>query len=236
MPSVQPGPSLPAIQAALSPPRFQPYLDAAGQNPQLALDLYEWNLELSAAFWEVIAVVEVVTRNAMHDQLTGAYGARWYDNTAILDDRSLRVIREAKRRASRGLPRSTPLSPGKVVSEMSFGAWVALLDQGGHSTAKRRRLRYHDTLWLPALQHAFPNGLAHQKKTNRGLRTVQSLRNRIGHHEKIFNEPFKDTQLTLRALHAHCLDVTGWVSPDAEAWVAASSRVVAVLVQRPAGT
>lgn len=236
MSSVQPGPSLPAIQAALSAPRFQPYLDAAGQNPQLALELYEWNLELSAAFWEVIAVVEVVTRNAMHDQLTGTYGERWYDNTAILDDRSLGVIREAKRRASRGLPKSTPLSPGKVVSEMSLGAWVSLLDQGGYSTSQGRRLRYHDTLWLPALQHAFPGGPAHQRKTNRGLRTVQSLRNRIGHHEKIFNEPFKDTQLTLQALHAHCLEVTGWVSPDAKAWVAGCSRVVAVLAQRPAGT
>jgi hypothetical protein len=202
----------------------------------LALDLYEWNLELSAAFWEVIAVAEVVTRNAMHDQLTGAFGARWYDNTAILDDRSLGVVREAKRRASRGLPRSTPLSPGKVVSEMTFGAWVSLLDQGGHSTTEHRRLRYHDTLWLPALQQAFPGGPAHQKKTNRGLRTVQSLRNRIGHHEKIFNEPFKGTQLSLGALHAHCLDVTGWVSPDAEAWVTASSRVDAVLGQRPAAT
>jgi hypothetical protein len=112
----------------------------------LALDLYEWNLELSAAFWEVVAVVEVVTRNAMHDRVTSAYGARWYDNTAILDDRSLGVIREAKRRASRGLARSTPLSPGKVVSEMSFGAWVSLLDQGGKSTTLNRRLRYHDTL------------------------------------------------------------------------------------------
>lgn len=236
MSSVQPGPSLPAIQAALSAPRFQPYLDAAGQNPQLALELYEWNVELSAAFWEVIAVTEVVTRNAMHDQLTGVYGVHWYDDAAVLDDRSLRVIREAKSNARRGLPKSAPLSPGKVVSEMSFGAWVALLDQGGDSTAKGRRLRYHDTLWLPALQHAFPGGPGHQKKTNRGLRTVQRLRNRIGHHEKIFNEPFKDTKLALPALHAHCLDVTAWASPDAKAWIAASSRVVAVLAERPAGT
>lgn len=138
MSSVQPGPSPPAIQAALSTTRFKPYLDAAGQSPQLALHLYEWNIGLSAAFWEVIVVVEVVTRNAMHDQLATAYGANWYDNNAILDDRSLRVIREAKRRASRGLPKSTPLSPGKVVSEMGSGAWVALLDQGGDSTTEGR--------------------------------------------------------------------------------------------------
>lgn len=97
--------------------------------------------------------------------------------------------------------------------------WVALLDRGGHSTHEGRQLRYHDTLWLPALQHAFPSGPGHQKKTNRGLRTVQSLRNRIGHHEKVFKVPFKDTRLTLPGLHQHCLDVTGWISFDVEVWV-----------------
>ena len=96
----------------------------------------------------------------------------------------------------------------------SFGVWVALLDRGGQSSSQAGRLRYHDTLWAPALQHAFPAGPGHQRKTNRGLRVVQSLRNRVGHHEKIFNEPFKDTQFTLSGLHQHCLQVAGWVSTD----------------------
>jgi len=236
MPPVPPRLPASAVAPVLSVARFQPYLDAAGGSDDLALQLYEWNIAVSAALWEVIAVVEVAVRNAMNDQLTAVCGARWYDNTAVLDDRSLSAVREAKRRAARGVPTASPLSPGKVISEMSFGSWVAFLDQGGRSAAQGRRLRYHDTLWTPALQHAFPAGPGHQRKTNRGLRTIQSLRNRIGHHEKIFNEPFKDTQLTLQALHAHCLDVTRWASPDAKAWVAASSRVIAVLAQRPAGT
>lgn len=177
----------------------------------------------------------MAVRNAMNDQLTAVYGARWYDNTAVLDDRSLSAVREAKRRAARGVPTASPLSPGKVISEMSFGSWVAFLDQGGRSAAQGRRLRYHDTLWTPALQHAFPAGPGHQRKTNRGLRTIQSLRNRIGHHEKIFNEPFKDSGLTLAQLHAHCLDVVGWVSTDAQRWVAGISRVQEVLGHRPLG-
>lgn len=204
--------------------------------PRLALDLYEWNIALSAAFWEVIAVVEVAMRNAMHDHLTNVYGDRWYDNKTILDDRSLNAVREAKRRAARGLARSEQVSPGKVVSEMSFGVWVALLDRGGHSSSQGARLHYHDTLWVPALQHGFPAGPGHQRRTNRGLRVVQSLRNRIGHHEKIFNEPFKDTQFTLSGLHEHCLVVAGWVSTDVEAWIAGTTRVPDVLTRRPAGT
>lgn len=119
---------------------------------------------------------------------------------------------------------------------MSFGVWVALLDRGGQSSAVGRRLLYHDTLWLPALQHAFPAGPGHQRRTNRGLRIVQSLRNRIGHHEKVFKEPFKDTQLTLVELHEHCIDVTGWISADAATWATNISRVPELLDRRPASS
>ncbi len=238
IPTVSPDePGIPAaLHAALSPARLQPYLDACAGDGALALRLYEWNIVVSAAFWEVVAVTEVAMRNVMHDQLTAAYGAHWYDDLGIVDDRSLQVIHEAKRRAARGTPRGTTPTPGKVVSEMSFGAWVSLLDRGGYSTAARRRLHYHDTLWLPALQQAFPAGPGHQRKTNRGLRVVQSLRNRIGHHEKIFREPFKDTGLTLEQLHAHCIEVTGWISADAASMAAEVSRVRDVLTGRPIGT
>lgn len=188
---------------------------------------------MSAAFWEVIVLAEVAMRNAMHDRLSDAYGPVWYDNRTILDDRSLRAIGEAKRRAARGLANGVEPTPSKVVSEISFGVWVALLDRGGQSTAVGQRLRYHDTLWLPALQHAFPAGPGHQRKTNRGVRIVQSLRNRIGHHEKVFKEPFKDSQLTLAELHDHCIHVTGWISADAAAWATSISRVPELLTRRP---
>lgn len=106
--------------------------------------------------------------------------------------------------------------------------------QGRHSTAVGQRLRYHDTLWLPAVQHAFPAGPGHQRKTNRGLRIVQSLRNRIGHHEKIFKEPFKDTDFTLPQRHDHCIAVAGWISTDAANWAAIITRVPPLLERRPA--
>jgi hypothetical protein len=95
MPPAQPG-HLQTIQEYLSPARFQPYLDACDNDPQLALELYEWNVAISAAFWEVIALVEVTMRNAMHDRLTEAYDDRWYDNQSILDDRSLEGSRHRK--------------------------------------------------------------------------------------------------------------------------------------------
>ncbi len=71
----QPGPS--AIEALLSAARLRPYLDACGGDASAAVELYEWNIGVSAAFWEVVVVAEVAMRNAMHDRLSDAYGPTW---------------------------------------------------------------------------------------------------------------------------------------------------------------
>jgi len=39
------------VAPVLSVARFQPYLDAAGGSDDLALQLYEWNIAVSAALW-----------------------------------------------------------------------------------------------------------------------------------------------------------------------------------------
>lgn len=52
----------------LSPPRLEPYLDAAGIM-QDAVRLYRWNVELFGAVYEPLNIFEVVLRNALDDQL-----------------------------------------------------------------------------------------------------------------------------------------------------------------------
>jgi hypothetical protein len=48
-----------------------------------AIALYQWNAEVASAFWAVLGHVEVVVRNAMHEQLAAwsvrRFGeTRWY--------------------------------------------------------------------------------------------------------------------------------------------------------------
>lgn len=57
----QPGPW---VEAWLSAPRFGVYIGAAGGDRRLALDLYEWNAVVSAAFQRDLAYLEVALRNA----------------------------------------------------------------------------------------------------------------------------------------------------------------------------
>jgi hypothetical protein len=57
-------PRIAAISAALSTPRMSRYVATCGNDHARALDLYEWNAEVSAAFMVPMHICEIVLRNA----------------------------------------------------------------------------------------------------------------------------------------------------------------------------
>lgn len=50
-------------------PRFKTYLEEADQDPEKALALYQWNIEVAAAVTSTLAIVEVALRDTMDQQL-----------------------------------------------------------------------------------------------------------------------------------------------------------------------
>ena len=168
-----------------------------------------------------LGVLEVALRNALHGQLTRCYGEAWYDNPAAgLDLGTLERIAKARTELARlGL---VPTS-SRVVAELSFGFWVALVGGGRRLDLSGRRADYELTLWRPALRRAFP----HRAKLTRmaahqALDPLRKLRNRIAHHEPIFARRLDED-------HARILEVTGWMSPGARAWVERRTRVPRLL-------
>ena len=215
------GQLLDALEAALSRQRLRTYRRATPGRNQ-ALDLYVWNTAMSAAFYGPLQVLEVVLRNALHEQLAGCYGAAWYDNPeAGLDTRGRARIAIAKTDVVRN---GHGPHPHRLVSALPFGFWVALLGEGdfidpdGH-----HRADFETTLWRPALRLAF----RHRTGLTRGqaykpLNDLRRLRNRIAHHEPIFERNLFDD-------HQRILDVTGWISPEARTWIERHSRVPLLL-------
>ncbi len=72
-PTSGPPPPGPWVERRLSQPRHAVYLTARAGDPQLALNLYEWNAEISSALMRDLAHLEVGLRNA-YDR---ALSARW---------------------------------------------------------------------------------------------------------------------------------------------------------------
>jgi hypothetical protein len=207
------------LRSRLTDERLISYDRVTGGRHAETLILYEWNTAASAAFYASLQGFEVVLRNALDRELTRWHAARgrrghWYDDPdGVLDVRRHRDIAEARDRIR---VHRRPITPGRIVAELSLGFWRSLLSA-----------RYEHHLWIPALRHAFP-GLRPKRRREIAARVTRLhlLRNRLAHHEPIH-------QRDLAADYADLLFVVGAVCPRARAWVDQRSTVRLVLAQRP---
>jgi hypothetical protein len=212
---------LAALETSLSPERMATYVQAAGGDLERALRLYTWNTAASAAFYGPLQGLEVALRNAMHRQLRAVYGEDWYDNPACgLDAGGLDRLGAAKMDLQKG---GYHIDSPHVIAALPFGFWVSLLGKGGRGPAPDTRKRNYDmTLWRKALYKAFPHSRKSRVDTHSPLDYLRTFRNRIAHHEPIFNRH-------LKADFQSILEVTGWICPDTVAWIKHHSRVGEIL-------
>jgi hypothetical protein len=215
------------IATRLTTYRLRSYLGECGQDLQRAIELYDWNIAISGAFYEDLGRLEVVFRNAIDSALVRWGAARnwptvWYRRKALFPGKhSQRVwqgIADARARAGR---RGSREVHGKVVAELSFGFWRFLCTRP-----------YLTSLWVPALAAAFPhhpdagNPLAVRQAVDERMQRLHFLRNRIAHHEPVH-------QRDLRRDHNDLLAVAGWICPATRDWIANTSRCLSVLARRP---
>ena len=195
-----------ALRDAISEERFGTYLSLAGNDGELALQLYTRNAALGAAFHGPLQALEITLRNAVHDTMTQVYGNCWFDSAPLRDPEQKAVVK-----ATQSLQRENkPQTPGRVIAAVNFGFWVALFAK-----------KYDATLWRTVLHQLFgssrPRADLHDL-----LDRLRTLRNRIAHHEPIL-------QRHLRADHDGILWLLNGLSPDTATWVQHHSRVRSTL-------
>lgn len=212
-----------ALPGLLSAPRMSGYLHKYPR-PDLAMRLYSWNLELAGALIGPISVLEVVVRNSLHTQLADGYGEQWWEHQRLtIMDRERRAINSVLDSFS---ARNLSPSANDVVAATSFGLWVGLTDAG---IARHPTLDYETKFWQPRLRNAFPHrGSAGRKLVHSKLDRIRQMRNRVAHHEPIFNTP------NLRTVLADIIEVAGYVHPEAAIYIQDSHRVDEVLNRQQA--
>jgi hypothetical protein len=189
------------------------YLAASGNDLGKGMLLYSWNIEVSAAMWGGLSVLEVCLRNALNQQLESMTGQPdWWNATGLgLHFEQKDAIRQAVKAA-----RQAKMPLGQVVSNLMLGFWTSLLAN-----------RYHQRLWVPALQRAFPRHSGRRSDLQLRLERLRRLRNRIAHHEPVFNRALAND-------HGDVLMVLDAINTDLRDWVASNSRVPDVLAARAA--
>ncbi|CAH6954804.1 conserved hypothetical protein [Vibrio chagasii] len=209
-----------AIQATLSPSRFSTYRKAIEESTgddclQSALNLYQWNAELSSRFFFPLHVYEIVLRNAISDAITMRYGDNWPTNQYFLNSLNFQ-----DRRTLENAMRNGYESVGKVLPEIKFVWYENLL------TAR------HDyRIWDRYIMTIFPNS---PDMTSAELRsrlkaacyTIRRFRNRCGHHEPIFNNS------TLNDILPLMTETIKWRCSDTNEWMV-SQETVSELLSNP---
>lgn len=210
------------LPEVISAPRFARYLQAKANHRENALELYEWNLEISSAFLVPLQICEVGVRNGVVEAIERVHGGNWPWSNGFI--RSLPVPKNAwhynpqddLRKIAARMP-----TTGKVVAELKFAFWEKIFTKGQDAR-----------LWTPHLHSVFPGISAStpasiaRANAFSALHTIRELRNRIAHHEPIFNR-------TLAAEYSLLRDVIYWRNPTAAAWLDRIERVTQLLAAKP---
>lgn len=198
----------------LSVPRLSTYRVVSGGDLKAAVELYQWNLEISASLFAAIHYLEVALRNTVDAALTARYGGAgaWFDVVGVpLSAGARDQVRRAKASASRP---GHVVTQGHVVAELSFGFWGSFFAEA-----------YSRTLWRQCLRQAFPR--ARRGRLHSDLEAIRRVRNRIAHHEPLIGYDLaEEYRRVLRT--AEQIDMRlAW-------WIDATSAVGQVLDRRPA--
>lgn len=226
----------PWITRWLSAARFGPYLTAANSDPRLALELYEWNAEMSSAVLHDLAHIEVAIRNAYNAALEQhtQFGAHWTLCSMQVFAPILRTKKRWDGKAQKRVPYKVDVNvkpresldravrsaggaqapPGKVIAELMFGFW-RYLSSSAHEVA----------LWRPYLHHAFQPGTSRVDIDNR-IGDLHRLRNRVAHHEPLL-------AVNLSQRHTQLLELAGAIDPSVASHIASTSRVLSLIAAKP---
>jgi hypothetical protein len=149
-----------SIERTVTKARLSRYLAASSQDLTQAVQLYEYNVQLSEALYGILHGLEVTVRNAAHHALSASYGVpAWYDRASFTPYWN-EVLKDAKNKVGGG-----HAAPGKVVAELTFGFWVDLCSK-----------RNHNNLWVHRkLSAAFPNAVLNRDQIHKRLKVIQSF-------------------------------------------------------------
>jgi hypothetical protein len=188
------------LLASLTPDRLTAYMAATKGDVHQALHLYEYNTRISEALFGVIQGLEIAFRNGCHGRISANLKcATWYERAGVLDEKELGSVGEAKRNLIRWRKRITP---GRVISELTFGFWIRLIAPS-----------YEKRLWVPHLHKAMPLMPGPDRATAFDrMEYIRKLRNRIAHHEPIF-------QRDITADYEILIETLSWICPVTTSWV-----------------
>lgn len=185
-------------------------------NTEQALALYQWNTQISASLFEQIQFLEITLRNAICEALHQIIGDKWVWNTSF----AINFPKQTQKTLQKLANDKQIKTLDQAIPHLHFAFWQSLFTS-----------RFDHKIWHSQLHLTFPNAPNIPYKTLReeiyqNLDNLRELRNRIAHHEPIFQ---RDLQKDFDAIHK----LIGYRSLIMSDWARQAERVTQLLQNRP---
>lgn len=171
--------------------------------PEQIYNLYAWNEMLSGVFWLLLSRIEITLRNRINDIFVEKFGKYWldtsqYHNTKVFfkETHKKQLEKAEQKLKNKGVNPSND----RMVAELTMGFWVSFVEIGfsfDNKTLKENQIGLKYFIPDILMGYVYLNENVDKirfwsKKSNIEQLTIQlnsakELRNRIAHHEPIFN-------------------------------------------------
>lgn len=172
------------FEKIMSPERMQKYVAACNGDTRKAMTLYRKNLHLSQDMFTVVSCLEVALRNAIDVQMRTRWGSDWLRDAVqpggIFDNHNMARTGAIIRKAYEELRKTGEYSHPKLLAEMEFGVWKYMFSPRQYQATGQILLRV-----FPNKPKSSPQVQYNHTYIFNELDKVNTLRNRIAHHEPI---------------------------------------------------
>lgn len=187
------------FERIISEERMSRYVQSCGGDTRKAMTLYRYNLQLSQELFTIISCFEIALRNAINKELTNRLGSEWLKDSilpgGIFSIRNTHKTCEIITKSYQRLLHEQSYTHTKLIAEMEFGVWKYMFSPVQFNQTGR------------VLLHVFPNKERSTAETQYNhsyffneLDKVNTMRNRIAHHEPVcfyLQDPVIDTSHVL---------------------------------------
>lgn len=187
------------FERIMSQKRMNRYLAACGGDSRKAMTLYRYNLQLSQETFTIISCFEVALRNAIDEKLTPSMGAEWLKDSIMpggaFASPILHKTHDIIDRAYHKLLTDNLYSHSKLLASLEFGIWKYMFSPVQYRMTGRTLLSI-----FPNKARSTPQVQYNHSYIFNELDKINTLRNRIAHHEPIcflLQQPVIDTGFIL---------------------------------------
>ncbi len=189
-----------SLEKAISPDRLKHYAIVFNSNDKkLIIQKYLLNVELSKALYFPLQTLETTLRNNIHSVLSEKLNNElWFEDSSFMNPQTLNKGDILKAREK--IDKSKTQTPGRIISELSFGFWSYLFGK-----------YYEQKIWNRYIKLIFPNipkSMAQRRKLSERVNTIKNLRNKVFHFDTIINIK------NLFEIHKQILEIIYWLNTD----------------------